>query len=101
MEKRKPAYDLGAVKRALGSVDTLSITTTALRDAAAIGFDRWSIVETVLSIERRMFYNSMTVLGDHRLWQDVYYVPSRGLILHIKVQANAVTASTLMAFKEK
>ena len=44
MEKRRPTYDLDAIKVAIGSVDTLAITTTALRNAVELGFDRAGIV---------------------------------------------------------
>jgi len=40
MEKRRPTYDLDAVKQVLGAGETLAITTSALRDATALGFDR-------------------------------------------------------------
>lgn len=50
MEKRRPTYDLEAIKLVLGTVETLAITTSALRDAGAIGFDRSGIVETIASI---------------------------------------------------
>ena len=40
MEKLRPTYDLEAIKATLGSVETLAMTSTALRDAAALGFDR-------------------------------------------------------------
>jgi motility quorum-sensing regulator/GCU-specific mRNA interferase toxin len=75
MEKRKPTYDLDAVRTALGSVDTLAITTSALRDALGLGFDRAGIVEVVSSTTRKMFVKSMTTFADHRVWQDVYHVP--------------------------
>ncbi len=101
MEKRRPTYDLEAVKSVLGSVDTLALTSSALRQATALGFDRGAIVETILSIERRMFFKSMTTFHDHRLWQDVYHVPARGLLLYVKFQADLVTEFTLMSFKEK
>lgn len=39
MEKRGPTYDLDAIKTTFGSVDTLAITTSALRDALGLGFD--------------------------------------------------------------
>ncbi|WP_248448190.1 type II toxin-antitoxin system MqsR family toxin [Sinorhizobium meliloti] len=55
------------------------MTSTALRDAAALGFDRAGVVETIAGIERRMFYKSMTTFADHRVWQDVYHVPARGM----------------------
>lgn len=48
-----------------------------------------------------MFYKSMTTFADHRVWQDVYHVPARGLIVYLKVQADVVTEFTIMAFKEK
>ena len=40
MEKRRPTYDLDAIKAVLGSVETLAMTSTALRDAMRLGFDR-------------------------------------------------------------
>ncbi len=101
MEKRRPTYDLEAIKVALGSIDGLAMTTSALRDAAALGFDRASVVETIVGIERRMFYKSMTTFADHRVWQDVYHVPARGMTLYVKFQADMVTEFTVMSFKEK
>jgi motility quorum-sensing regulator/GCU-specific mRNA interferase toxin len=101
MEKRKPTYDIDAIKSAIGSVETLAITTSALRDATALGFDRSSIVEVVLSATRKMFVKSMTTFADHRVWQDVYQVPARGLILYVKFQADVVTEFMVMSFKEK
>ncbi|WP_276120796.1 type II toxin-antitoxin system MqsR family toxin [Pararhizobium qamdonense] len=101
MEKKRPSYDLKAIQRALASVEQLSITTSALRDAVAIGFDRAAIVETIELVEPRMFYKSMTTFADHRVWQDVYHVPARGFVLYVKFQANVVTEFTVMSFKEK
>ena len=101
MEKRRPTYDLEAIKLAIGSVETLAMTTTALRDATALGFDRGGIVETIGGIERSMFFKSMTTFADHRVWQDVYHVPARGLTLYIKFQADVITEFTVMSFKEK
>ena len=101
MEKRRPTYDLDAVKLSIGSVETLAITTSALRDATALGFDRGGIAQTINSLERGMFYKSMTTFADHRLWQDVYHVPSQGLTLYIKFQADVVTEFSVVSFKEK
>lgn len=39
MEKRKPTYALVAIKAAIGSPETLSITSSALSDAVKRGFD--------------------------------------------------------------
>jgi motility quorum-sensing regulator/GCU-specific mRNA interferase toxin len=60
MEKRRPTYDLEAIKLAIGSVDTLTMTTSALGDATTLGFDRRAIVETIVCIERRMLDKSIT-----------------------------------------
>jgi motility quorum-sensing regulator/GCU-specific mRNA interferase toxin len=102
MEKRKPTYDLEAIKAAIGSAETLSITSSALRDAAGLGFDRSGIANVIQSIRRPMFYKSMTTVADYRVWQDVYHVPvADGPTLYVKFQANVVTAFTVMSFKEK
>jgi motility quorum-sensing regulator/GCU-specific mRNA interferase toxin len=101
MEKRRPTYDLDAIKAAIGSIETMAITTSALRDATSLGFGRAGIVEVIGSIERKMFYKSMTSFADHRVWQDVYHVPARGLVLYVKFQADVMTQFTVMSFKEK
>jgi motility quorum-sensing regulator/GCU-specific mRNA interferase toxin len=102
LEKRKPTYDLAAIKAAIGSVGTLSITSSALHDAVGLGFDRGSIAELIKTIERHMFYKSMTTHADHRVWQDVYHVPVEdGPTLYVKFQANVVTEFMVMSFKEK
>ena len=43
------------------------MTSSALRDAITLGFDRNSIAETIVGIDRRMFYKSMTTFADHRV----------------------------------
>ena len=101
MEKRRPTYDLGAIKAALGSVETLSMTTSALRDAVALGFDRQGVVVLIQHIERPMFFKSMTTFADHRIWQDVYHMPARDMVLYVKFQADVVAEFTVMSFKEK
>jgi motility quorum-sensing regulator / GCU-specific mRNA interferase toxin len=100
-EKRRPSYDLKAIKAAIGSVETLAITISAFRSATALGFDRAGVVDTILGIERNMFVKSMTTFADHRLWQDVYHVPARGMELYVKFQADIVTEFVVMAFKER
>jgi Motility quorum-sensing regulator, toxin of MqsA len=58
VEKLRPTYDLNAIKLAIGSVETVAMASSALRDAIALGFDRAGVVGTILSIERTMFYKS-------------------------------------------
>lgn len=80
LEKRKPTYDLAAIKAVLGEVDTLSITTSALWDATALGFDRAGIAKVIRSTKPGMFYKSMTTHADHRVWQGVYHVSLEELL---------------------
>jgi motility quorum-sensing regulator/GCU-specific mRNA interferase toxin len=100
-EKRKPTYDLDAFKAEFNTMDKLALTGTALRSAATLGFGRAEIVTTIQTMKREHFYKSMTALADHRLWQDVYHVPSPAGTLYVKFTADLVTLFLLLSFKEK
>ena len=100
-EKRKPTYDIEAFKTAFANMERLSATGTALRSAAALGFGRAEIVETIQSMQRGHFYKSMTAYANPRLWQDVYHVPSPAGELYVKFTADTVTEFLLLSFKEK
>ena len=52
-------------------------------------------------MRRSQFYKSMTSYRDHRIWQDVYHVPSPAGTLDVKFTADAVTEFALLSFKEK
>jgi motility quorum-sensing regulator / GCU-specific mRNA interferase toxin len=101
MDKRKPTYDLDAFKAAFSSPDRLRATGTALRSAAALGFGRVEIVATIQVMRRAQFYKSMTSYADHRVWQDVYHVPSSAGVLYVKFAADVVSEFLLLSFKEK
>lgn len=100
-EKRKPTYDLKAIQHAFRTPARLAATTTAVRTAAALGFDREGIVQTIQALERRHFYKSMTSHADSKLWQDVYHAPSPVGTLYVKFVADTVTEFRLLSFKEK
>lgn len=100
-EKRKPTYDLEAFKAAFSSVESLNVTGTAVRTAAALGFGRDDIVATIQGMKRGQFYKSMTAYANHRVWQDVYHVPSEIGTLYVKFTADAVMEFVLLSFKEK
>ena len=100
-EKRKPTYDIEAVKATFSAVDRLNVTGSALRGATSLGFGGADIVAIIQTIERRHFHKSMTSHGDHRVWQDVYHVPSREGTLYVKFTADAVAEFLLLSFKEK
>ena len=97
-EKRRPAYDLDAVKAA---APRMRVTVVATRTAAALGFGRAEIEATILTMERSQFRKSMTSYGDHRIWQDVYHVPSQVGTLYVKFSADALREFVLLSFKEK
>lgn len=100
-ERRQPTYDLKAFKAAFSRVERLAITGTALRSAAALGFGRVEIAETIQTMQREHFYKSMTSYTDHRLWQDVYHVPSAVGVLYIKFTADVLNKFLLLSFKGK
>jgi motility quorum-sensing regulator/GCU-specific mRNA interferase toxin len=101
MEKRKPSHDLARVRAVLGRVETLAMTATALRDAAALGFARSDICDVIGGMKPSMFVKSMTTHADHKVWQDVYGVPAEGLLLYVKFQSDIVTEFRVMSFKER
>jgi motility quorum-sensing regulator/GCU-specific mRNA interferase toxin len=101
MEKRKPTYDLEAFKAASLRPDGLNITGVAVRSAAALGFGRAEITAAIQTMERAHFYKSMTSYSDHRVWQDVYHVPSAVGVLYVKFMADLVAEFLLLSFKEK
>jgi motility quorum-sensing regulator/GCU-specific mRNA interferase toxin len=101
VEKLKPAYDLAAFKSACRTVAGLRATGTAVKTAAALGFGRTEVAATIQTIKPVHFYKSMTSHGDHRIWQDVYHVPSEAGLLYVKFTASGVSEFLLLSFKEK
>ena len=100
-EKRKPSHDLESFKRAFNRTDGVSIATSALRSAAALGLNRRGIGEIIQTMERQHFYKSMTSYADKTVWQDVYHVPSELGVLYVKFTAGVVTEFLLLSFKER
>ena len=58
-------------------------------------------MDVIQRIERRDFQKSMTSHKDHRVWQDVYYVPSDVGELYVKFTADLVNMFLLFSFKGK
>lgn len=79
----------------------LDLCNNACRSAAALGFSSADIVATIQAMQREHFYKSMTAFADHRLWQDVYHVPSPAGVLYVKFTADVVTEFLLVSFKVK
>ncbi|MYA88406.1 MAG: type II toxin-antitoxin system MqsR family toxin [Boseongicola sp. SB0662_bin_57] len=99
-EKRKPTHDLDAIKSAFSAPQDLMATGSAIRTAAELGFDSQRIVDVIQSMDRRDFQKSMTSYADHRVWQDVYHVPSEARSLYVKFTADAANGFLLLSFKE-
>lgn len=101
MEKRRPTYDLVAFKAAFSNPDKINVTVAALQGAAALGMWREQIVMVIQSMTRSQFHKSMTSYVDHKIWQDVYFVPWEGETIYVKFTADVVTEFRLLSFKVK
>lgn len=99
-EKLKPTHDLDAIKSTFCTSDRLRATGTAVRTTAELGFGSEEIVCVIQSIESHDFRKSMTSHTDHRVWQDVYNVPSEAGPLYVKSTADAENEFLLLSFKE-
>jgi motility quorum-sensing regulator/GCU-specific mRNA interferase toxin len=102
MEKRKPSHDLEAFKQVCGDPERLEMTETAIKSAQQLGFRRTDVARLIETMNRGMFYKSMTSHADSRRWQDVYHVPARsGLTIYLKFTNDVVTEFFVLSFKEK
>ena len=99
IEKRKPTYDLAAIKAAFENPAHLRATRTAVRAAQAAGLTRNDMVGAVQATDRRHFVKSMTTYADPHVWQDVYNVPYADLVIYLKVMADA-EGFLIVSFKE-
>jgi motility quorum-sensing regulator/GCU-specific mRNA interferase toxin len=77
------------------------MTRSALVDADELGFDIPTVADLVKTMDRAMFYKSMTSYADARKWQDIYHVPTReGPVIYLKFTDNIITEFTILSFKE-
>ena len=100
MEKRTPAYDLEAIKRAFSSVGKLRITRMAQLSARTLGLRDHDMVQAIQSLSRSNFYKSMTAYTDSHTWQDVYHAHFGGRALYIKFMKDEL-GHLILSFKEK
>ena len=100
MEKRKPTYDLEGFRQEFSTVAGLRMTRTAQDCALDLGLSLEDVVQMVQSIKREHFFKSMTTYGNHRIWQDVYYVPWKGLVLYVKLMVDEL-GRLIVSLKEK
>jgi len=101
MEKRKPHYDLAAVKAAVQRCGADAFTATALVGAQAMGLDSEQAISLVCAMTRADFFKSMTTHAGSQVWQDVYHpVAPNGKVAYVKVTLR-VEGSIVIQFKEK
>jgi motility quorum-sensing regulator/GCU-specific mRNA interferase toxin len=101
MEKRRPHYDLAAVKLAVQQRGADAFTATALVGAQAMGLDSASAVDVACAMTRADFYKSMTTHAASQVWQDVYHCATpNGKVAYVKVTLR-VDGSIVIQFKEK
>lgn len=100
MEKKLPHYSLDSIKATLSDVASLRMTRTSQNNAFQLGLTLGGVVALIQGMTREQFYKSMTSAADHRIWQDVYHVPLRDLVLYVKFTTDD-EGYFVISFKEK
>jgi len=86
-EKYKPHYVLSILKELFRDSKTRCITKLAHKGAAAMGYmDDEDMLAVVGKLCSEHFYKSMTMYGNHKVWQDVYRYQDNDKALYIKLQ---------------
>ena len=97
MQKWTPHTPLPRVKALL--VDgKVRATLSALVGAAEMGFDFADMLSLVSSLAPSHFHKSMTTHADHRVWQDVYRIGTRGREVYLKL--TVIDDVLIVSFKE-
>lgn len=99
MEKKKPTYELEAIRAAAGT--GMTYTSAAIAGAAMMGMTRADMVRVVQALTRQEFFKSVTAFQDHRVWMDVYHARADGYDVYIKFVQDTVTEFTCTSFKER
>ena len=100
--KRKPHHDLAAIQAKFADVESLEITTKAVRDAQAIGYSLEDIVDVVQVLGSGDFVKSETAHSppNSKVWHDTYNIPCDGLYLYLKFAGETLIDVMLTSFKE-
>jgi motility quorum-sensing regulator / GCU-specific mRNA interferase toxin len=100
MEKRKPHYDLAAIKGAFVDITKINRTYSSKQGADELDMDDGEVVEVIQGLKRADFEKSMTSMADHKLWQDVYKPVVGNKTLYVKFTVDAEEQFLLISFKE-
>lgn len=101
MEKKKPHYPLSAIQAQMVDVPSMGLTNSA-RDSILFEL-RWELddaVPVVRALRSTNFYKSMTVMRNHRVWQDVYRIAWRETDIYLKFQKHEDAYYFTVSFKE-
>jgi motility quorum-sensing regulator/GCU-specific mRNA interferase toxin len=100
--KRKPHHELTAIQERFADADSLEATTSAIRDAQAIGYSLEDIVDVVQALEPGDFVKSETAHNppNSKVWHDTYTIPFDGLRLYLKFAGETPIGVVLTSFKE-
>ena len=100
--KRKPHHDLAGIKARFATVETLEITSTAYRNAVALGYALADIVAVVQQLERGDYRKSETAHSppNSRVWHDTYVAPFDDMLLYLKFAGETLVDVVLVSFKE-
>jgi motility quorum-sensing regulator/GCU-specific mRNA interferase toxin len=97
MEKRTSHYKLSIIK-SLVENGKVSSTVSALKGAAALGFDFDDMLNVINTLTVADFYKSMTSHNDHRVWQDVYRTSTDNGEVYLKL--TVIENVLIVSFKE-
>ena len=100
MEKRKPHFELDRIEAAFADTDSLNRTFSSKQGADELEMDDGDVVAIIQALRKADFDKSMTSVGDHRIWQDVYKPIVAGRELYVKFTLDAQQALLLISFKE-
>ena len=98
MEKRTAHYNLAAVKAAVALSGVACFTQSARDGMTAMGLAAADALAAVAALERQHLYKSMTTLGDHTVWQDVYHSSTQAGDVYLKL--TVIDDVLIVSFKE-
>lgn len=100
--KRKAHHDLVAVKTRFATAEALELTTTATRNARALGYSLDDVVDAVQALKNSDFVKSETAHSppNSRVWHDTYNLNWDGRLLYLKFAGETLIDVTLTSFKE-
>lgn len=99
MEKKTAHYCLTFVKELVRS-GNVSATSSALKGAAALGFNFSDMKDVIENLEISDLHKSMTTHASHTIWQDVYNFPSEEAG-DIYIKLSVIRGVLIVSFKER